>query len=207
MGANLAPASPAAEPVGPSVVLEYAGQRLAKYGVVTVAVAFLLTREPRLFNTEEDADCIPCGRWLAAPRRAAYNTQQCRNGCQLVWFTRAETSGRFWLNLPLAAVAVGALCLAWSHVSAAAAPGDGRAAASHGGSWRQRRSASGGGGWEPAPAAKQDGSRWRDKVRAPVVEQAWETLCGSILQEVRAQGPQSCRRPGIACAVEAQILR
>ena len=32
---------------------------------------------------------------------------------------------------------------------------------------------------------RADGSKWRERVQAPVVELAWETLCGSILQEVR----------------------
>ena len=32
------------------------------------------------------------------------------------------------------------------------------------------------------PGTNQDA--WRDKVRSPVVEDAWEVLCGSLLQEV-----------------------
>lgn len=36
---------------------------------------------------------------------------------------------------------------------------------------------------ELCPGATQDA--WRDKVRSPVVEDAWEVLCGSLLQEVR----------------------
>lgn len=36
-----------------------------------------------------------------------------------------------------------------------------------------------------AGAASKSGKSWRDQVGSPVVESAWETLCGSILQEVR----------------------
>ena len=37
----------------------------------------------------------------------------------------------------------------------------------------------------PAPSSKPD-NRWREQVGSPVVEHAWETLCGSIIQEVSA---------------------
>ena len=37
----------------------------------------------------------------------------------------------------------------------------------------------------PTPANKS-GDKWREQVGSPVVEHAWETLCGSIIQEVRA---------------------
>lgn len=38
----------------------------------------------------------------------------------------------------------------------------------------------------PEPASSsQKPSKWRDRVGSGVVESAWETLCGSILQEVR----------------------
>ncbi len=44
---------------------------------------------------------------------------------------------------------------------------------------------------EDAPSSgltghRADGNKWRERVQAPVVELAWETLCGSILQEVRS---------------------
>ena len=32
--------------------------------------------------------------------------------------------------------------------------------------------------------ASKPGKSWREEVQSPVVESAWETLCGSILQEV-----------------------
>ena len=35
----------------------------------------------------------------------------------------------------------------------------------------------------PSPTAKPD-TRWREQVGSTVVEHAWETLCGSIIQEV-----------------------
>jgi hypothetical protein len=35
----------------------------------------------------------------------------------------------------------------------------------------------------PTPANKS-GDKWREQVGSPVVEDAWETLCGSIIQEV-----------------------
>lgn len=34
--------------------------------------------------------------------------------------------------------------------------------------------------------AAKPGKSWREQVKSPVVENAWETLCGSILQEVTA---------------------
>ena len=37
----------------------------------------------------------------------------------------------------------------------------------------------------PTPANKS-GDKWREQVGSPVVEHAWETLCGSIIQEVTA---------------------
>ncbi len=70
--------------------------------------------------------------------------------------------------------------------------------------WSHRREASGGAAWQPPPTAKQDGTRWRDKVRAPVVEQAWETLCGSILQEVRLLKHESYDHPQIDGAQSAR---
>jgi hypothetical protein len=32
--------------------------------------------------------------------------------------------------------------------------------------------------------ASKGGRKWREQVASPVVESAWETLCGSIIQEV-----------------------
>mmetsp|Transcript_13710 Transcript_13710/g.41406 ORF Transcript_13710/g.41406 Transcript_13710/m.41406 type:complete len:1265 (+) Transcript_13710:304-4098(+) len=106
-----------------------------------------------------------------------------------------QTSGRFWLNLPLAAVAVGGFCLLWVQACEGAAGSGGKANGSNEGGWKHRRAASGVPGGQAAPAAKQDGMRWRDKVRAPVVEQAWETLCGSILQEFVYDAWFGCMSP------------
>ena len=38
----------------------------------------------------------------------------------------------------------------------------------------------------PPTSANKSGDKWREQVGSPVVEHAWETLCGSIIQEVRA---------------------
>ena len=37
----------------------------------------------------------------------------------------------------------------------------------------------------PPPASNKSDTKWREQVGSPVVEHAWETLCGSIIQEVR----------------------
>jgi hypothetical protein len=38
---------------------------------------------------------------------------------------------------------------------------------------------------QPTPQPQPRPNRWRSYVRSPVVESAWETLCGAIIQEVR----------------------
>jgi hypothetical protein len=94
----------------------------------------------------------------------------------------AETSGSLWLNVPAAALVVGALT--WVSF------GNGGDKQSHmGGSWRTRRFDSQGAPRDFKPPSSAAGTqkadaRWREKVRAPLVEHAWETLCGSIIQEV-----------------------
>ena len=94
----------------------------------------------------------------------------------------AETIGSLWLNIPAAALVVGALT--WVSFGSG---GDGQL--HMGGSWRTRRldSQRMPQGWKPpgsAAGTQKADARWRDKVRAPLVEHAWETLCGSIIQEV-----------------------
>ena len=112
----------------------------------------------------------------------------------------AVTSSRFLLNVPLAAVVVGAICLLWTEAGEGAVNAS-KALGMNG--WRHRRDASGGAAWQPLPTAKQDSTRWRDKVRAPVVEQAWETLCGSILQEVSLPQHEPYDHPQIDSAQSA----
>ena len=47
----------------------------------------------------------------------------------------------------------------------------------------------------PAPSSKS-GDKWREQVGSPLVEHAWETLCGSIVQEVAPSlSPQSMHAP------------
>ena len=36
----------------------------------------------------------------------------------------------------------------------------------------------------PPPLSNKSDNKWREQVGSPVVEHAWETLCGSIIQEV-----------------------
>ena len=54
--------------------------------------------------------------------------------------------------------------------------------------WRRRKQQRGAGGSsQPSSgegSAPYKEGRWREKVRAPVVEHAWEMLCGSIIQQV-----------------------
>ena len=63
--------------------------------------------------------------------------------------------------------------------------------------WRRRKQQPGSSGSQHAGiaegAAPHKEGRWREKVRAPVVEHAWEMLCGSIIQQARysADGPPS----------------
>jgi len=107
------------------------------------------------------------------------------------------TSHSLLLNLPLA-VALIVLAL-WGathlHIQAAGPPK------------KKRRSAAElaqeGGGEAPARAvpptpfaslpdgipgsASKAGRKWREQVASPVVESAWETLCGSIIQEVGSE--------------------
>jgi hypothetical protein len=120
----------------------------------------------------------------------------------------AATSAYIWCNLPVALVAV--LGLRWLHLNtdirfrggAAAfrrAPAAGERLRAAGGERQSAPGALAEPAWPPVPpaaAAKSDG-RWRDAVRAPLVEHAWETLCGSIVQEVRSRSTAaagSCAR-------------
>lgn len=60
--------------------------------------------------------------------------------------------------------------------------------------WRRRRAARGSSKAAAAAAvAPHKEGRWREKVRAPVVEHAWEMLCGSIIQQVRLQECRALR--------------
>lgn len=111
----------------------------------------------------------------------------------------AETSGSLWLNIPAAALVVGALT--WVSFSNG---GDGQSRM--GGSWRTRRFDSQGAPRDFKPPGSAAGTqkadaRWRDKVRAPLVEHAWETLCGSIIQEVRVCLGPAPPAGGMTCII------
>lgn len=93
----------------------------------------------------------------------------------------ADASNSLWLNLPLAACAV--VGVRWLSLQV-----DVRARADSLAAQRRRRSK--GVVRQPlpaplAPSGKPD-SWWRQQVGSPVVERAWETLCGSIVQEARS---------------------
>lgn len=98
----------------------------------------------------------------------------------------ADTSNSLWLNFPLAVAAVAGLYWLSLQVDIRAhANGSSTAARLRGRKWSED-------GCEtphftapvpPAPSSKPD-NRWREQVGSPVVEHAWETLCGSIIQEV-----------------------
>lgn len=90
-----------------------------------------------------------------------------------------------WLNLPLAGAAV--VGVRWLSLRV-----EERVRADSGAEQRRRRGR--GGGRQPlpaplAPSGKPD-TWWRQQVGSPVVERAWETLCGSIVQEARPQRPR-----------------
>lgn len=103
----------------------------------------------------------------------------------------ADASNSLWLNLPLAACAV--VGVRWLSLQV-----DVRARADSLAAQRRRRSK--GAMRQPlpaplAPSGKPD-SWWRQQVGSPVVERAWETLCGSIVQEARSPPPS---RDTFAC--------
>lgn len=111
----------------------------------------------------------------------------------------AETSGSLWLNVPAAALVVGALT--WVSFGGGV---DKQMQMS--GSWRTRRFDSQGAPRDYKPPGSAAGvqkadARWRDKVRAPLVEHAWETLCGSIIQEVGVLSAPLPPTAGTACSV------
>jgi len=52
----------------------------------------------------------------------------------------------------------------------------------------------------PTPSNKS-GDKWREQVGSPLVEHAWETLCGSIVQEVRLHWSQAkTRQDFVGCS-------
>jgi len=105
----------------------------------------------------------------------------------------SETSGRLLFNVPLALLMVAGLRWLALNVDVRYRGSEGprkdwrRRKQHHSGSNSQQGSGSEG-------AAPHKEGRWREKVRAPVVEHAWEMLCGSIIQQARpscSDDPQS----------------
>lgn len=100
----------------------------------------------------------------------------------LVWvlaWAMTNTSQYMWANLPIAVALVAVGTWIFLHVDIQAKNLPGKAG--------RRRGLFAGMG-EDAPSSgltghRADGNKWRERVQAPVVELAWETLCGSILQE------------------------
>jgi hypothetical protein len=102
--------------------------------------------------------------------------------------TAADTSASLWVNFPLALGFVGGLYWLSLQVDIRARSGSAPQPALR----RRGRKWSDDGACEspkftapvpPSPSTKPD-NRWREQVGSPVVEHAWETLCGSIIQEV-----------------------
>ncbi len=117
---------------------------------------------------------------LAHPTDASINLALCA----------AETSSHLWLNIPISVAVVAAL--AWAILCRDG--GDARPSSSN---WRSRRASGAGGDWKlPGGGPQKPDARWRDKVKAPLVEHAWETLCGSIIQEVSDTGSCAHRHVG-----------
>ena len=104
----------------------------------------------------------------------------------------AETSGRLLCNVPLALLMVAGLRWLALNIDVRYRGTEGPRK-----DWRRRKQQRGGGGSSQQGSgegsAPHKEGRWREKVRAPVVEHAWEMLCGSIIQQVRA----SLRTPGL----------
>jgi hypothetical protein len=98
----------------------------------------------------------------------------------------AETSSSCWANLPFALLAL--LALRWLLVQADTARR--LSMLGHGRERRLRADAANDAPPRAVQFAAQPGSSssrpdsWRDYVKSPVVEHAWESLCGSIVQEV-----------------------
>ena len=103
----------------------------------------------------------------------------------------ADTSRSLWLNLPTALIVIFSAVWACSHFNIELS-----------GSQKSRRQGltidqdqqtkSDGVPQSPFESifgrlTSKAGKHWREDVKSPVVEEAWETLCGSIIQEVRLQ--------------------
>ena len=102
-----------------------------------------------------------------------------------------ETSSSCVLNLPLALLVVAALLYARAEQQRRRSEA-GSGTRSRKGDLRGEPEAAeagkgraGAGGPTSAAAANPD--RWRQQVQSTVVAAAWETLCGSIVQEVRVR--------------------
>ncbi|KAK9807024.1 hypothetical protein WJX72_010915 [[Myrmecia] bisecta] len=124
-----------------------------------------------------------------APLDASYVVERSLNQIAklslLAWilaWALTKTSAYIWLNLPIAILLIGGL--RWVLVQLDIRTRKAAATAKDTAKKQQQQLLE---EHSPAPhrtqsSAKPD-NRWREQVSAPVVEHAWETLCGSILQE------------------------
>lgn len=97
-----------------------------------------------------------------------------------------DTSKSLWFNIPLALTAVAALY--WLSLQV-----DIRARKNGAAAYLRRRGRKESEDYGPnaatytasvPPPSNKSDNKWREQVGSPVVEHAWETLCGSIIQEV-----------------------
>ena len=193
-------------PPGVGFVLDITVQRLTKLAILVAIIAWLLTREscPR---TQQESISTPFAetarhehahrcRHSFQARSPSPIAQPARNPRLALVDSRtlvpAETSGRLLFNVPLALAMVAGL--RWLALNV-----DVRYRGSEGPrkDWRRRKHHHGGGGSNSQQGSSGEGAaphkegRWREKVRAPVVEHAWEMLCGSIIQQARLGAPGS----------------
>ena len=174
-------------------MLEHSAKRLAIFGAVVLGVAWLLS------STTDNCRHAHPGISMQHCSSRMTSSPSAFGSHDFLLGLIAETSGSLWLNVPAAALVVGVLT--WVSLG-----GGGDKQMHMGGSWRTRRFDSQGAprDYKPpgsAAGAQKADARWRDKVRAPLVEHAWETLCGSIIQEVGVLSGPLPPTAGTACSV------
>ena len=112
----------------------------------------------------------------------------------------ADTSKLLWLNMPVAAAAV--LGLHWlSSLVDIRAKHNGHPARKGRFSFSEESSPDSPSFALPVPPlpANKSGDKWREQVGSPLVEHAWETLCGSIVQEVKVDAADADQSHASRC--------
>ena len=130
----------------------------------------------------------------------------CREGSRGLWpliltLSCADTSKLLWLNIPTAIAVV--LGLHWlSSLVDIRAKHNGHPARRRRFSRFSEESGPDSPSFAlpvPPPQANKSGDKWREQVGSPLVEHAWETLCGSIVQEVTVHHTEAAHLPALLC--------